>query len=370
MFRSNQEVYKAFNDIRKLNLPDIRIRIQGSKANLFSTREFHYFIEKIKNKIDVPISINNFEELNQEKYTLLKENKKWDEYFVNVFLCIAYEFKKEQDEDSTYRDLYEFIKDISLKDDGQFGKIYQQNIFEVTGEKPKREIILTTMHKVKGIEYDAVLIPPSFSNIPQSLEYEIEDDNSNDFGQNEIITPEDIEAIYEEERRLYYVAYTRAKFKLIVIKWRREKALYTTMSTVCEVLNKDEVDRLGLHLKEGLKKFTLYWGASDYGRGSFEIIKNNVRIGDEITLKKVPRGGYNFWDVKIDNMTVAQLSSKIPKKMLEMNELSGFVVSSIYVHTYEETVNSETGFQYADKWNEESKKRGYIYLIDFSGFGK
>jgi ATP-dependent DNA helicase RecQ len=87
-------------------------------------------------------------------------------------------------------------------------------------------------------------------------------------------------------------------------------------------------------------------------------------------LKKVTRSGYDFWEVKVDNIAVAQLSSKIPKKMAEMSELSGFVVSSIYVHTYEDTVNSETGSQYASRWSEESKKRGYIYLIDFSGYGK
>jgi len=300
--------------------------------------------------------------LKQEKNTLLLEYKNWDEYLVNVFLCIAYEFKKEQEEDSTYLDLYDFIKDISFKDDGQFGKIYQQNIFDVTQEKPKREIVLTTMHKVKGIEYDAVLIPPSFSNLPQKIERNFED---------EIIVPADLEDIFEEERRLYYVAYTRAKRKLTVIKWKRENTLNNSIPAVCEVLSKEQVEKsLGLLLNEGIEKFTLYWGASDYGRGSFQTIKNRVKIGDEIILKKVTRAGYNFWEVVVNDSIVAQLSSKIPKKMMEMNELVGYVVSSIYVHTYEETVNSETGSQYAIKWSEESKKRGYIYLIDFSGYGK
>lgn len=367
MFRSNQEVYKAFNDIRKLNLSDIRIRIQGSKGNLFSTREFHYFLKKIESKFDYTISPNYFEELKQEKNALLLEFKNWDEYLVNVFLCIAYEYKKEQEDDSTYRDLYDFIKDISFKDDGQFGKIYQQNIIEITGEQPKREIILTTMHKVKGIEYDAVLIPPSFSNLPQKI--------TRDFDES-ILIPNDLADIYEEERRLYYVAYTRAKYQLVVINWKRENALNNTNPTICEVLSKDKIESsLGIHLEEGIDKFTLYWGASDFGKGSFEMIKNQVKIGDAIVLKKRivnARAGFEFnvWEVFVNNMRVAQLSSNIPKEMSGFNELNGFVVSSIYVHTYEETVNSETGSQYASKWNEESKKRGYIYLIDFSGYGK
>jgi ATP-dependent DNA helicase RecQ len=56
--------------------------------------------------------------------------------------------------------------------------------------------------------------------------------------------------------------------------------------------------------------------------------------------------------------------------MNELSLLDGYVVSSIYAHTYEETINSESGSQYANKWNDESRKRGYIYLIDFSGYGK
>jgi ATP-dependent DNA helicase RecQ len=367
MFRSNKEVYKAFNDIRKLNLPQIRIRVQGTKGNLFSTREFHFFLEKIKIKFDVTLSLNYFEELKLEKSALLVENKNWDEYLVNVFLCIAYEFKKEQDEDSTYRDLYEFIKDISFKDDGQFGKIYQQNIYDVTQEKPKREIVLTTMHKVKGIEYDAVLIPPSFCDLPQKIERNFED---------EIIVPSDLEDIFEEERRLYYVAYTRAKRKLTVIKWKRENTLDSSYPAICEVLTKEQVEKsLGLLLNEGIEKFTLFWGASDYGRGSFDVIKNQIKIGDEIQLKKRTvnaQAGFDFnvWEVFFNNLRIAQLSSNIPKKMNELSLLEGYVVSSIYAHTYEETINSESGSQYANKWNDESKKRGYIYLIDFSGYGK
>jgi superfamily I DNA/RNA helicase len=45
MFRSNIEIYRAFNEIRKLNLPDVRIRVQGATGSLNKTREFHYFFK-------------------------------------------------------------------------------------------------------------------------------------------------------------------------------------------------------------------------------------------------------------------------------------------------------------------------------------
>ena len=359
MFRSNQEVYKAFNDVRKLKLEGVMVRIQGSKGSLSSTREFHYLLLHIKEKLEVNLSHDYFNDLLQLKQPLLDRHPNWDEYLINVFLCIVFEFAKEKDENSTFKDLYDFINDISSKDDGQFGKVYQQNIKDITGKNSKREIVLTTMHKVKGLEYDAVLIPPSFSNLPQNVEH-----FTGDLGD-----------LYEEERRLYYVAYTRARYKLIVIKWKREEALYDSTPKICEILTQKQVEsNMGVLLEEGIDKFTLYWGASKYGKGSFQIIKNQVKIGDNVRLKKSQRSGagYHFsvWEVLVNEHVIGQLSKNIPIKLNELNEIQGFIVSSIYVHTYENTINSETGSKFADKWTDQAKERGYIYLIDFSGYGK
>jgi hypothetical protein len=231
------------------------------------------------------------------------------------------------------------------------------------------------MHKVKGIEYDAVIIPPSFSNLPQKIER-----NSDDT----LKIPVDLEDIYEEERRLYYVAYTRAKFKLIIINWKRELALNSSKPTICEVFSKDQVENsLGILLEEGIDKFTLYWGASDFGRGSFETIKNHVRIGDEVLLKNDVIGANHFRVAYVNGLKVAQLRKSIAEELSNKGDINGYIVSSVYTHTYDETVRSDEEFlmnggipsilngrPFANKWNNESKKRGYIYLIDFSGYGK
>jgi ATP-dependent DNA helicase RecQ len=76
------------------------------------------------------------------------------------------EFIENIDDDSTYEDLLEFIEELAQKDDGQLSKLYYNHAREVVGNDNLTEIILTTMHKVKGIEFDAVLIPSSFSNLP------------------------------------------------------------------------------------------------------------------------------------------------------------------------------------------------------------
>jgi ATP-dependent DNA helicase RecQ len=307
------------------------------------------------------------------KQPLLIELPNWDEYLIDVFLCIAHEFKKEIDEDSTFEDLFDFILDISNKDDGQYGKIYSINIHHVNDSGNKIEIILTTMHKVKGIEYDAVLIPSSLSNFGLNHDGEI--------------VP-NLNELYEEERRLYYVAYTRAKYKLVVIKWKKENSLYNTNPEPIEIFKAEEVkEKLGILMEEGIDKFTLYWGASQFGRTSYEIIRSRVRLGDEVALKKRlqknPNGAdFYVWEVFVNENIVAQLSSNVTNRLDGINSLNGFIVSSIYVHTYEETEKSdidwtargrpvnERGRPFSSKWIDESKSRGYIYVIDFSGYGK
>jgi len=58
-------------------------------------------------------------------------------------------------------------------------------------------------------------------------------------------------------------------------------------------------------------------------------------------------------------------------QLIGIEKLSGFVVSSVYVNTYDETKLSDekNGTSYSNNWTQTAKERGYIYLIDFSGFG-
>ena len=352
MFRSNNEVYRAFNLLKDQNL-NVRIRVQGSKGSLIKTREFFEILKKLDVLKAELLSLDYIEELSNMLSRIKLENPNWDQYLLEVFHCLVYEFEKEKNINATYDDLILFISDIGGKDDGQFGKIYQQNIQEINPKYIDQEIIITTMHKVKGLEFDAVLIPPSFSNLPSSGRYE---------------TYQLLDYI-EEERRLYYVAYSRAKRKLVVVKFGREKALdkgvaYTVSGKI--------MNRLGIAVNEGIDKFTMYWSASNYGGNALSEIKNNVKVGDEIILSSVAHGAFVFWYAFINGRRVAQLSRSLIEKINHLDEVKGFVVSYIYVHTYEESLYSDekNGTNYSNNWNEESKSRGYTYLIDFSGYGK
>ncbi|MDT0552113.1 UvrD-helicase domain-containing protein [Urechidicola vernalis] len=352
MFRSNNEVYRAFNLLKELNL-NVRIRVQGSKGSLIRTREFYEILKYLENKNDVTLPSDYKEKISNIISQIIDRNPNWDQYLLDVFQCLVYEFEKEKDVDSKYEDLISFISDIGGKDDGQFGKIYQQNIHLINPDIIDQEIIITTMHKVKGLEFDAVLIPPSFSNLPTTTQFD----------------PEVLQDYIEEERRLYYVAYSRAKRKLVTIKFDRENALENGVNyTVPTAMT----NRLGISVNEGIDKFTMYWSASNYGGAAFNDLKNNVKVGDEIILRSVNQGPYIFWYAFINGRKIAQLSRSLIQKINHLNEVKGFVVSYIYVHTYEESLFSDdkNDTSFSDNWNQESKARGYTYLIDFSGYGK
>lgn len=352
MFRSNDEVYRAFNILKNENINGVKIRIQGANGSLYKTREFHYLISKFEKQTTVLLEKNYLEIVANFKKEIIIKHPNWEEYFLDIFHCILLEFDKEREDESTYQDLIDFIKEISQKDDGQFGKIYSQNISIIKSDFINQEIIVTTMHKVKGIEYDAVIIPASLANLPTTTVSDLK-----------------VKDYIEEERRLYYVAYTRAKKQLFVIKHNRENALDTGIShKYSETTIKANY---GLKINEGLDKYTMYWSASNFGLNSYEYIRDNVKIGDEIYLNKV-EGAYTFWYVMHNNQKIAQLSRAMITKLVGLSELNGFVVSSVYVSTHEETTISDekNGTQYAGNWTPMAKERGHIYLIDFSGYGK
>lgn len=351
MFRSNNEVFRAFNILQNENLDNVRLRIQGSKGNLYKTREFHYLISRLNEKSTQKLSKDYISKIIKWKEEAIEDKPNWDKYLFNIFHCLVLEFEKEMDDDNTFEDLIEFIRELSSKDDGQFGKVYEQNIQSIDPGNQETEIVFTTMHKVKGLEFDAVVIPASFSNLP--------------FKESNLLLSD----VIEEERRLYYVAYTRAKKKLIVIKYDREIKMDLGKP---HTFPKEQIKKnFGIAIEEGIDKFTMYWSASTYGESSFNYIKENVKVGDLLILEPVTYGGYVYWHAIVNGVKVARLSRSMVNKIGHFSRINGFIVSSIYVSTYEETLRSDekNNTNYATKWTQTAKDRGFVYLIDFSGYG-
>jgi RecQ family ATP-dependent DNA helicase len=165
LFRGNNEVYKGFQRVQSLQLDNVRIRIQGSLPYEFTRiRECNELLVwlKIDNEKTLHFDLGNKTKIKIEQ--LLNAYPTWNEYYLFSVYAIILEFIEEGNESATYLELVEFIIEITQKDDGQIQKIYDKHI---SNEKDNKvEIVLTTMHKVKGLEFDAVIVAPSYSELP------------------------------------------------------------------------------------------------------------------------------------------------------------------------------------------------------------
>jgi ATP-dependent DNA helicase RecQ len=361
MFRRNVEIYRAYNLVEKkkqeLNW-NIRMRIQGEGEDFTRTREIAWVLDNFyKPKTEQRITSDFIEQYRTYQISVRNRFPNWDFYYLNFFECLLHEFSKHKEDDSTIKDLLEFVQELAQKDDGQLSKIYYNHLRAVIGEDHKTEIVLTTMHKVKGLEFDAVLIPASFTNLPLK-DSELEN-----------LDEEEYRELVEEERRLMYVAYTRAKYRLVTFDGEREKAMMqgSTYSFSEEVIND-----LGISVPIGLDKYFIGWGATDSGNEVFNTIEQNLKFGSPISLRKAT----NNWFLNLNGSRIGCLSKKVSNylstKSNDHTTIDGFRVSNIYKWTLEDTkkFDSKNNTNFENSWTETAKQRGYIYLIEISGYGK
>ena len=346
LFRSNREIYRAYNRINKDKIPGIRIKILGGEQQFIRIREVSYILEKLKIHKSVLLERNFVNKLIKTFEQARASFQNWDSHYFDMLLCMWYEFENQLEDDFLISDFLDFIEEVSNKDDGQLSKIYL-NHCERISKSAFIEVILTTMHKVKGLEFDVVIVPPSFTDIAISSD------------QNDLLN---------EERRLMYVAYSRAKMKLVAINWIREKKLVENLPYKFE---NEILKKLGVPVMSGFDKFYISWGANAEGSNIFNFIEKEVKPGNELVLK-FENGK---WVLRYNNNRIGVLSALASSEISRYTglaiELTGFTVTNIYKWSYEETVNFDTrnNTTYSQRWTEDAINRGYIYLVEFSGFG-
>jgi len=252
----------------------------------------------------------------------------------------------------------DYLVEIGSKgDDGHLFKIYEKYRERFSKDSDEIEVVLSTMHKVKGLEFDCVVVPPSFSNLPlKDIEYDEE---------------QKLLEIIEEERRLTYVAYTRARFRLLVFKNKREIAMNSFESFR---LPDDMSKKIGVPAMPELSKLQLSWAAKEYNYPINQKMKSQIKSGDPVVVQKKVNGQHVFFDLHHGTMgnNIGSISSTSAKDLSKFNRVPGFVVNEVVVWTYEDSQNSDrrNGTFYSNKWCSEAIKQGYVYVVDFAGYGK
>lgn len=383
-FRTNNEVYHGFSQIRELNIPDIHIRIQGdSPAELYRLREISVvlnYLKKNKDKIIEPDEVKKIMKSEISKY--IEKCPNFESFYFDFAYILILNYLdsiKGDDEKHTYGEMVDSIKDDLKEDNPQIYKSYYDKRFE--GERLCKErklnVVLTTMHKVKGLEFDSVMIMPSVAPLPYNTKNTLSDSIKS------IDSPlsDEEKAMIEEEKRLLYVAHTRAKKYLIICEGEREKAVKNM-----ERFNSNSENSWGIREKEvSLSNYNLSYVARDLYKGRSKdkriYIRNNVKKNDQIFIKcedKKRKDGTPFTVCNImhKGKDIGQLSfsSTIAEEMKKQNikELHGFFVSDVYTWTYEDSLASDekNKTEYSKNWGDDAKNKGFIYIVNIAGYGK
>ncbi|WP_086539287.1 UvrD-helicase domain-containing protein [Algoriphagus antarcticus] len=359
LFRKNDEVYRGFQRLKSMRISEARIRLQGAlPCEFFRIRECYEVMLFVKSKQDELVRSKFELEINKEVLRLITAFPKWNHFYLRVFQSLILEFLSEE-ENITYSGLLDFLIEMCRKDDGQLYKIYEKYKPRFSNDSDEIEIVLSTIHKVKGLEFDCVIVPPSFSSLPLKETLLLEED--------------ELLEIFEEEKRVTYVAYTRARYRLLVFKGMREHRLIKNEKyTLPNSLEK----RMGIGAGKGLDKLILSWAAKEdnyRGKSINLIIKNHISSGDSVFVQKRVSGQYTFYELHHEklNKIVGSISSSA-SRIREFNRVSGFVVNEVVVWTYEDSLRSDerNGTSFSTQWCEEAKAIGYVYLVDFAGYGE
>ena len=365
-FRKNSEVYYGYSQIKSIVPSDVRIRIQGANTcDLWREREIFDIIRILNARPNDDLNERSKEiALDIRRYIekKMKESPEWDKFLLDVAYTLVLNYLdsiRSDDDPHTRGDMAEYIKNVASHDDGGVYKIYDQ--YKEQDQCILKEnyltIVLTTMHKVKGLEFDVVVLTPSTASLPLKPHH--------NYKLGESLMKDDLADI-DEEKRLMFVAYTRAKKYLHVYIGEREKSIESSNG----IMQTKNASNQIMEYEPGLSKYNLSYTLSDTMFEKDEYITNHVRKDDEVIIDC---DQYGRCYIRHDELYIGMLSkdselSKTAYRLKRKFELPGFYVSDICAWTYQDT-EATCNPDFINNWGPKSKKQGYIYVVQIAGIG-
>lgn len=149
------------------------------------------------------------------------------------------------------------------------GTMKSDELVRILKLKQNSNCVVSTIHRVKGLEFDEVVLLPSTASFP--------------FGKKDGKQNQDIAQAAAEEMRLFYVGITRAKHRLL-FGWgaEREKAWWEGQKFAGE----SQGDSRRQVLAGQLGEVDISWaGRSGSGADLQDYIERSVRVGDSIEVQ-------------------------------------------------------------------------------------
>ncbi len=347
LYRTNEELYKDYFKLKYLGEKlNIKVEIKGSTNQFASSREVSRILEVLLDKkggeeISKEFIVNNV--INKVKG--LYPN--WDVNLLdNLYLIFEY-FYDLYGSRVTYSEFAHFVSDITSRDDGQLFSVLSKK----SGKNTKK-LFLTTIHRVKGLEYDAVVVPSSIAKLPFDTK-------------NQEYSEQEYRDIIEEEKRLLYVAYSRAKKYLVIQTGPRELAIRDYGYYEISELDKSS----GIPVKNEFGQVFLSWKAKEWCFSKLQnLIHEKLVTGSELHLG---RDRFNKVCVKFGNHEIEQFTDKSSSKF-DAISYSGIYLDSIIRYTYDQCISydEKNRTNYSQIWCKDAVSQGYIYSVSFYGYAK
>lgn len=369
LFRTNAELYAAYSKLREIlcrpewSNKKISVRIQGNTESFFRTREcylaIYHLLQLPENTIIDKQAFSTFLQYiaSEKSFTNSNGEKYLDKDAVDLTYAIALSCYDALQHNPTARELADEIMDTADESSTDLLKIKENYKTQIIGLEQHDEeeliIIFSVMHRVKGLEFEAVVVNPSKN--PIGFERRI-NKQVRPWITEEVELPQNalLDAL-DEERRLLYVAYTRAKYYLRIYKGEREIQL---LSQNTSYRTDDNEETNLVRIESGLDKYNI-------GYGLRNVIRHDIKKNSPMSISRgkdiIPLGDFE---------PLGQLAG-----MYRLNEnctISGLYLNDMYVWRYEDTlrVDANKNTSYADAWPLE-KRHPYDYILvpDISGMG-
>ena len=199
-------------------------------------------------------------------------------------------------------------------------------------------IIISTIHKVKGLEFDTVSILSSQANFPFSR-----DDRSN------------LYAACADEARLYYVAMTRAKHRVFMKSGPREKAWSQGTESIPY-----RGEQRGMYLR-GRFSDEVFISYPGFDQRMQDHISESVQVDDSLELASLNNGFYGF---KHQGDLIGRFSRTASNNIRQYIQGSTPILRVHAVYRY---LVDEQSVEQFPNIIQSCQKQGWLYTVLVSG---
>ena len=339
--RTNADVYRVKAQLQRKLGDKFSLLVQGEESRFIERRDIAKVMDSLRKELDdKPLtqrllegSLKQCLQHRRFKYWLRKQPPEQHELWY-----LAKEFFDGGGRGATISDFVDYVRELSRN--GNYLRVVARRQVAKGG---KGRILLSTIHKVKGIEFPAVILLNSDMKV------------------------DDV----DQELRVMYVGMTRAEDVLFVLKGEREERLLSQQPF--EPANQQH-DELVVAPSLGdvfISKFGYEWETQ-------KLIFKKVRRGDSITIIR-NRGDKNPFSIKHNDSGKfigllsgveaerSELTRELMRRFDGARSFVGLEVTGVYRRYTEQDERDERHRVNYERLCDEVKNKGYYYIVEIGG---